>query len=569
MFVRFSFVFVIVNVVANLMLSPPVAASSLRDSQSLICDQAFVPADGNYDFLATDNNLPSLTPRIRNIHITRLPIFNEQDPKENNWLFRFANRFHVLTTQTNIEQQLLFTTGDVYDPRIMEESARLLRQLSHLYDAGIRTVSVCEDEVELEVVTRDVWSLNLDISYGRSGGENKHRFGISESNLLGTGRRISIASKKDSERESTEIGYKDVNLFGTRIRGDIRYANADDGADKLVSVNLPFFALDSKRAWGVRLQDNKRIDKQYFRGHSVTEVDHKIEDFSTHYGFSAGIRNGLTKRWRLGYRFRKDVFTPSDDLPPPTEKPRNTKLSYPFLQYEVVEDNYTTSSNLNEIQRTEDLHLGYFFHASFGYAAKGFGSDVDRFVFSGQFRDTLIYNNKILLQHSLNGRGLWNKDKETSEDVVLSYDIKYFRSQTEKRSFFAQLSTVLTRNLNSNQQVLLGGSTGARGFNNRYQDGDRRVVLTLEERQYTEYHLFNLAYLGFAGFIDIGRAWNPDVDDGLEDKLLADVGFGLRLASTKADSNRIIHIDIAFPITNRNQPDVDGYQLVVRIKDSL
>jgi hemolysin activation/secretion protein len=188
---------------------------------------------------------------------------------------------------------------------------------------------------------------------------------------------------------------------------------------------------------------------------------------------------------------------------------------------------------------------------------------------SGEYRDTLIYDEKILLQHSISWHGIWNEDEHSSEDLVLSYNIKYHRGQRGKRAFFAQFNTIWSSNLTSNEQIVLGGATGVRGFDNRFQAGDRRVVLTLEERQYTDYHVLNLAYLGFAIFVDIGRAWDPDVDDGLKNKMLADVGFGLRLASSKADAGRVIHLDFAFPLTNRSEPDVDSYQVVIKVKNTL
>jgi len=48
---------------------------------------------------------------------------------------------------------------------------------------------------------------------------------------------------------------------------------------------------------------------------------------------------------------------------------------------------------------------------------------------------------------------------------------------------------------------------------------------------------------------------------------LVDAGFGLRLASSKSDAGRFLHIDIAFPLTNRNDPDVDSSHISVRLED--
>ena len=57
--------------------------------------------------------------------------------------------------------------------------------------------------------------------------------------------------------------------------------------------------------------------------------------------------------------------------------------------------------------------------------------------------------------------------------------------------------------------------------------------------------------------------------NGVEDKVLADVGFGLRLASSKAASGRIAHIDFAFPLTNRGDPDVRSLQIAFNVKGTF
>ncbi len=47
------------------------------------------------------------------------------------------------------------------------------------------------------------------------------------------------------------------------------------------------------------------------------------------------------------------------------------------------------------------------------------------------------------------------------------------------------------------------------------------------------------------------------------------LGLGIRLASTKADDGRIIHIDFAFPLSNRNDIDVNSTEISITIKDEL
>lgn len=544
------------------------AAEDDTATKGSACNSVFSPSTPGYDFHRSDIiALPDK--KINRIYVTRLPIFDESNEEENNWLYRWANRVHYLTNETQVREQLLFQEGDTYNSREIKESARLLRDLGFLYDANIHRTSTCDDSVDLEVVTRDVWSLTIDASFSRSGGQNDFRLGLGESNLFGTGQNVSIYTEEDDERKSTSFFYEDKNVRSTRIRTRLLVQDSDDGNQYAAALFLPFYALDAKRSWGVLANNTERVDTQYFRGEDVTEVRHNIDDLNLYYGFSKGLVNGKTQRWSFGYRYREDEFDVADDLPPPAVLPLDKTLSYPYVNLEIIEDNYTTAFNLDQINRTEDLHLGYSLNLNLGYAAESLGSNQDRLVFNGRISDTLLYTEKILLQHSLGITGLYNQETNKSEDVIADYALTYFRSQTTHRSLFAKLSLAWSENLDTDRQILLGGENGVRGFDRRLQSGDRRFVLTLEERQYTNIHLLNLAYLGFAVFIDVGRAWDPDVDEGFENDYLASAGFGIRLASSKSDSARVIHIDFAFPITNQDEPEVSSSDVSINVKSSL
>lgn len=549
-------------------LHAPAAVSA--NHQLPVCSGEFTPAPGSYEFIeapADGHDIPDGA-TIGAIHYTRLPIFDESNPRENNALFRWANRFHILTRKRTVARNLLFDEGDTFDARVIQESARILRDADYLYDAAIRPVNRCDREVDVEVITRDVWSFTPEVSYDRSGGDNSFRFGIAETNLFGTGRELSFAVIKDPVRRSTRFIYEDDNVGGNRRRVNLLFADSDDGLHQYAAFSLPFYSLDSRRAWRVSFDKVKRDDSQYFRGDEVTATRHEIEEYIVSYGWSAGLKKGRTNRWRLGYIYRDDRFSETV-LPPPAEFPTDKEFSYPFVEFTSLEDNYSTSFNLDQIHRTEDLHLGHELYMRLGYAAEQFGSDENRMLFRGTYRNTLAFSRRTLLQHDLYTDALWNLDSDASEDVVVNYQLRYFRAQTTHRSFYAKFDATYTKNLNSNRQVVLGGLTGARAFDNHFQIGDRSVLLTLEERQYTDVHFLNLIRLGFALFVDVGRAWAPGLDDGIEDSLLADVGFGIRLASSKAAVGNIVHIDFAFPLTNRDDPAVDSPQIAVNIKDSF
>lgn len=537
----------------------------------LTCTPDFEPATPGFSFirrehaeLSTDDQA-----RIGQIYYSRLPIFDESDPEEDNFLFRWANDFHMLTREETISWQLLFAEGTPYDPRLLAESGRLLRSQSFFSDAAIRPISRCGDEVAVEVITKDNWSLTPTIAFDRFGGENTFALGVRDSNLLGRGKLLSMRYGEDLDQRTSDLQYKDNNVFGTRIRNSTTIVDSDEGEVLAFDTDLPFFSLDSRHSWAVRLKNEQRRDEQYFRGEEVSEVIHQLKDYALEMGFSKGLRGKIANRWRVGLRYERNDFLPSPDLPPPALFPADRKLVYPYVSYESVEDDFATAVNFEQINRTEDLQLGHQWSLTLGYAASALGSDANRWIVRGQYRDTLNYDADSLWQHSMSLEGLLNSDSGHSEDVLLTYENRYYRRQTDRRSFFARIEAEYAHKLSSHRQVVLGGYTGARGFENQFQAGDRRVLLTLEERLYTDIHLFNLVRVGGAVFMDAGRAWEPGVDDGLRQDWLANIGFGLRLSSSKAASDRIAHLDFAFPLTNQNDPSVDKVLLAFTVKGTF
>src|SRR6516165_8589135 len=54
-------------------------------------------------------------------------IFNPDEPKDDNKLFRAANDLHIKTRPEVIRKQLLFKPGERYNRRLIDESERILR----------------------------------------------------------------------------------------------------------------------------------------------------------------------------------------------------------------------------------------------------------------------------------------------------------------------------------------------------------------------------------------------------------------------------------------------------------
>ena len=97
-----------------------------------------------------------------------------------------------------------------------------------------------------------------------------------------------------------------------------------------------------------------------------------------------------------------------------------------------------------------------------------------------------------------------------SQNSLLNFDARYYRQQTEKRMLFATVAWTVGSNLDLDNPVELGGNTGLRGYPLRYQSGDSKVLVTLEQRYFWDWYPFRLYRVGGAVFADTGRTWGEN-----------------------------------------------------------
>ena len=154
-----------------------------------------------------------------------------------------------------------------------------------------------------------------------------------------------------------------------------------------------------------------------------------------------------------------------------------------------------------------------------------------------------------------------------AKNALLTTSVRYYRKQSEKRLFFATLSATAGHALDLDNPVELGGDSGLRGYPLRYQSGDSRFLLSVEQRYFWDWYPLRLFRVGGAIFADVGRTWGDHPVGGEELGWLKDVGFGLRFAPTRTVSRKIVHLDIAFPLDG--DPSIDDVQIVLESKKSF
>lgn len=499
---------------------------------------------------------------IGEISIVNQNVFDLDDPEEDRSLYRLANALHIRTRPDVIESQLLFKSGDDYSQRLMEESERILRSNRYLRDAEIRLQRHSQDSVDVAVCTTDVWTLNPSVSFGRGGGKNSGGIGLKEYNLLGSGTQIGVSYKSTVDRNSTALNFADTNLFGSRYQLSGTYADNSDGFTHELDFSRPFFALDTRRAAGMSYFDEQSIQSLYDRGEIAAQYELSVRHHEIFAGFSPGLQGDYVRRYTAGLVYDSHEFSPAasdgfgfEPLPPRRE------YVYPFVGIEIRQDAYVEATNLDQIAQVEDRFLGRAFSLRVGYSSAALGSTANALHVSGEFSDALHVSERAtwLLSTEFSDR----IEAGASQNAELTASSRFDFRQSERYLLHMAISGTLGHELDLDNPVYMGGDSGLRGYPLRYQVGDKSVLLTAEQRVFTEWYPFRLFHVGGAIFFDAGRVWGQPTGPtgGVSDGWLKDAGFGLRIGNSRSGTGRMIHVDLAFPLDGRD--DISSVQLLV------
>ncbi|WP_353890264.1 BamA/TamA family outer membrane protein [uncultured Marinobacter sp.] len=221
-------------------------------------------------------------------------------------------------------------------------------------------------------------------------------------------------------------------------------------------------------------------------------------------------------------------------------------------------------TNLTRLQRVEDVRDGFVWRTELGYSGTGLGATEDRVVLNMSFQDSLLATETNYASYGLEQSGTYRLDQDRVENLLGTLSLEYFHGGSVRwTGWYTSLAFTAARNLTADQQLLIGGENGLRGYPSEYQQGDRRVLWTLERRYFPDWHPFKLFRMGGVVFVDAGRAWFADgQSNGPDGGVLRDVGVGLRLASSRVEVQRMLHFDLAFPLDGDDS--IDALQVLLR-----
>ncbi len=498
------------------------------------------------------------------IRISNGDIFDTSDADETGRFYRLVNALHIQTHDEVIRRQLLVQTGDPYSQEVIAETERLLRNNKYIQKVEIKPVRFEDGEVDLEVLTKDTWTLSPDVSFTHKGGASTGGFELEEANLLGMGSDIRFGYKTKVERNQAYFGYRDGQLGASRMQLDLWAGRADDGSSYRLSLQQPFYAMNANHAGGVYLESFGQVDPLYQLGEVYDEVEHAARRAEVFYGWSDGLVDGRVSRFKAGLGYDEHRFAGVDSLERPSDVPADRRDVYPFVAWEWLENRYEKTRNQDNIARVEDRYLGTRIAARLGYASTLFGSEDSAWLYAVDAqRSFKLFGDTLMLEGGLRGR----KASRDPDSIRLQTAARWYHPQSPGRLLYAEASGAIADQQDPNEQLTIGGDNGLRGYPMRYQAAKAVAMLTLEQRFYTDWYPFRLFRVGATAFVDVGKAWGvyggPDADLGL----LSDVGVGLRIGSPRSSHGSMLHFDVAYPL--QGPDDIRHMQFIVETGSSF
>lgn len=496
---------------------------------------------------------------IRSIQFNTLSVFDENDPDENNWLYLSLNKLHINTRPKVVRAQLLFEEGEILNVKKIQESERILRKRPYLTNAYIVPVIVCAEQVDIMVVTQDAWALEPQLSLSKESEGTKSGFAIADGNIFGTGNSLTIGYEENTQRNLISYDFSNPHIFNSQIAAKIYYADTSDGRDTIVDISHPFYSLETPWSAGFYTQDVTLEEPIRHMDEQINEFRHQTMHNRVYFGLATDVTPTHTQRWLVGISNEEDNFFATDDTL--QSIPGERKAVYPWIEYQYLENRYGVFKNVNQIQRPEDIALGQNLSFRLGYAGTQFDNPDDVVRYIGNYTNIVDFDSQHIFETTIELDGRHHSKLNGMDSTVAGINLTYNYFQDDKRRWYMGLLYEVGQDLAQYEELTVGDITGLRGYPTDYQRGDERYVFTVERRYFTDLHIFNLLRVGAVVFFDMGKAWG--VEQYGYSPLLSNVGFGLRLSSSKVRIGNVVHVDIATPTSARNEPGVGKYQLTV------
>lgn len=513
--------------------------------------------------------------RIVGIDIDVLDVFEDRDP-----MFNFVNVFHANTKDYVVRRELLFTTGQRYDQKKIQESERNLRAIRQQSLVLILPLATDNpDEVRILVISKDIWSLRLNSDYRIQNGQLEYLLlQPAEENLAGTHRLLNGSFVYEPDTVTVGAGFTDPRMAGTRFTWSLGAAaiinhNTGDveGGGGSFTYGRPLFSLSTPWSWGAAATYSRSVTREFtgldlFRYDAdATPQDDRIpwiydqETLDGSVSFTRSYGYHVKNNFRLGFSGSRSVYRsrPEEMVgvdPRAVEEferevvPFGETRNGPFVAYNVFLNDYLSITGAETMGLQENYQLGPELVLRFQPISRAFGSTRDLLNYTA----TAAYTQRMGTGYA---RAYASADIETelveAEARVSDSTLHAGIRAVSPPFFIGRLvydGTWLVRPDNfTNRNTRLGGDTRLRGYASRAFRGENLIASNVEFRS-RSLLLWSVLVRG-ALFYDVADAYDGDDLDPKHG-----VGFGVRLLFPQL-GRAVMRVDWGFPLS----PDISNF----------
>jgi hypothetical protein len=501
--------------------------------------------------------------RIRNIEIQRLDVFgsNIYNPliSNPNKIENILNKTHLNTNDFIIRKNLLFSEGDTISPLRLSDNERILRTLPFINDSRIVVIPVSDDEADIVVITRDVYSLGASIDYSSL---RKGTVSIFEKNLLGLGHEFRLDIPFDTNLPDSPgfgLSYKVDNISKSFINMNIFYFNGLGRKNYGFSLDRKLISYTTKYGGGISISE--MFTTEDLGTLPVPEpLKYNLQDYWLSRSFL--LNKEKVTRLIFGARYtNNNVFDHPLILPDSYFNLQQYKM---FLGSAAISiQKYYKTNLIYGYGRTEDIPYGgllnltigreinefkYRFYTginlSAGQSIKSIGYLYFSTGFSTFLHDGITEQGQLQLRTNFFSNLLY----------LGNYRIRNFIKVDYTRGFDRY----------SDEYITFRHENGFSGFSNDTIKGTQRLTVSLESVFFSPKYFYGFRFAFFA-FADLGylSGTNEMVSVG---GVLSGVGLGLRVRNDNLVFNTL-QIRLGFypnlpQFSKVNYLDISGEQML-------
>lgn len=512
------------------------AAAQGRDYESRLVDRVLTELGATVDS-SPEGKI------IRRIVIRNHEIILPEDPYP-----QLMNLVHVTTRESVVRRELLFSEGQRYDPTVVEETERNLRQMSILATARVVPLQAGEPgAVDLLVVTRDLWSIRFNSSYNLVGSLLQYlRIRPTEQNLFGRDKRLSLDFELRLDTLAFGQVYVDRRILGTRLAlqetANLIFNRATgnlEGSEGAVIFGRPLFATTTE--WGFELAASWQVRRsRLYRGAEVWElpvpeggtVPHSYDtrelDVSGYYTRSLNL-SGLKLDLSPGVGGFVHDYLPPPGLTEPQLRtlreealPFSERALYVAFDVRAYQPEFRVLRDLMSFALSEDYQVGPLLRANVRFAnpagdtfVEGWASARERLVLGDSLTSLQVAGSiRYVPSGGTAGQAWVNRH--------VAFDLLHVTPFIGPGRFAARAMFEVRAEDLANTTLLLGGGNGLRGAAAESLSGTRVALWNFEYRT-RPVELYTL-HLGGVVFWDAGTAWQ----EGGPPPLTHTLGLGVR-----------------------------------------